>query len=181
MKIQVDNYKFDKILSKMGNEYGKIRKGDEEPFEFMLYPMESNLLKLHRINKKRDDYCAIKAIKICLFTIDEYINDVEYDLDKFMDDNTKALANGLLMAFDPFTNEDLRAVINLDLNDKDELRKYFKDHIKCLIRIESSIEFWTKEYGASGYFMFTEDQFGAAVKRNDKMDFVVGGNIDIFS
>jgi len=175
VKKQVDNYKFDKILSKMGNEFGKIRKGDEEVYALMLFPMEGNILKLHRIDNKRDGYSAIKAIKICLFTIDGYLNDVEYDLENFIDDENKALTKGLLMAFDPFTNDEILNLLSdsMDMNDKDELRKYFKDPIKCLLKIESSIEFWTKEYGTSAYFNFIEGIMGNKIKNNEKMEFTV--------
>ncbi len=178
MKKQIDNYKFDKILSVMGNEYGKIRKGDEDDYSYLLLAMEGNLLKLYRIDNKKDSYSAIKAIKICLFVIDSYINDVEYDLDKFLDGDSKTFASGLLMAFDPFTNDKVKQAIAeyVDINDKGELKKYFKDPIKCLLRIESSIELWTKEYGSFGYFNLIENEIGDLVEHDDIMLFTAKVN-----
>ncbi len=173
--MEINNYKFEKISSVMGNEFGKIRKGDEEEHTHLLFAMESNLLKLYRFNDKRDDYSAIKAIKICLFTIDGYLNDIKYNLDKFLDDNNKDFVNGLLWVFDPFVNEVIKDSIceNIDLNNKSDLRKYFENPVKCLLRIEKSIELWTKEFGPVGYFKFLEDQVGNAIAHDDTMDYLV--------
>jgi len=37
---------------------------------------------------------------------------------------------------------------------------YYKTLIKCLLRIEKSIDLWTKELGINGYFTFLENTFG---------------------
>jgi len=44
---------------------------------FMLFPMEGNLLKIHRQNEKRNGRRVIEAIHICLLTVDGYFRFLE--------------------------------------------------------------------------------------------------------
>ncbi len=52
------------------------------------------------------------------------------------------------MAFDPFTNEEVRAVIaessGIDLDDSDSLRDYYAEPIRCMLRIKESVDTWEK-------------------------------------
>lgn len=45
--------------------------------------------------------------------------------------------------------------------------------MKCLLRIEKSIELWTKELGVNGYFKFIEDQIGHLIEKDEKMDYTI--------
>lgn len=175
MKKHVDYYKLEKISSKMAKEFGMIKRGDEELYSFMLHPMEGNLLKLHRKDTARNGRCAIEAIRMCLLKIDGYINETDYDFSIFITDENKALLEGILMSFDPFTNPEVSSIASrtCDLNSSEDLKRYFTTPVKCLLRIEKSIELWTRELGINGYFNFIEDQIGYFVKKDEKMNYTV--------
>ena len=118
---------------------------------------------------------AIEAIKAALFIIDGYINQIEYNLTGFTSDDNKAYLNAILMGIDPFTNNELFDILTdmYDLQSPDGLRAYFTLPIKCLLRIEQSIQLWTKNNGVSGYFDFLENHLGNAVPSNDKMEYII--------
>ena len=133
------------------------------------------MLKLHRENEKRDSRRAIEAIHICLLAIDGYLTDTEYDLGTLLSEENEALAKGLLMSFDPFTNEEVREVLgeNYDLDSKEDLESYFQEPVKCLLRLEKSIETWSKARGNDGYFNYVEDLMGDSIKRDLEMNYSV--------
>ena len=173
MKKPVDNFKLERISSRMAKDFGTIHKGEEDMYSFMLHPMEGNLLKLHRKSPKRNGRHAIDAIHMCLLIIDGYIRKIEYDFTKFTNAQNKAFLDGLLASFDPFTNQELFDAANTayDLDSCPDLRALFENPVKCLLRIEKSIELWTKELGVNGYFNFIENHIGYIVENDDKMDF----------
>jgi hypothetical protein len=112
---------------------------------------------------------------MCLLRIDGYINGIEYDFGRFATDENQALLGGLLASFDPFTNQEIFDVANktYDLNSTDSLKKLFETPVKCLLRIQKSIELWTGEFGTNGYFDFIEEQIGHLVENDDKMDYTI--------
>lgn len=163
----------------MAQKFGSMKKGEEEEHALFMFTMESNLLKLHRVDEKRDSRRAIEAIHICLFTIDGYLTDTEYDMSLFLSDENQALANGLLMSFDPFTNDEIRDVLGegCQLDAEETLESYFEEPVKCLLRIEKSIEMWLKARGTDGYFQYIEDLMGDAVKRDTRMEYAIPEDI----
>ncbi len=175
MQKYVNYYKLERISSRMAKEFGTIKKGDEELYSFMLHPMEGNLLKLHRKDSARNGRQAIEAIRMCLLKIDGYINRIDYDFSRFITCENKALTEGLLLSFDPFTNQEVFSIASqtYDLTSSEGLQKYFATPVKCLLRIEKSIELWTGEFGANGYFNFIEDQIGNLVEKDEKMDYTI--------
>lgn len=112
---------------------------------------------------------------MCLLKVDGYIRGVEYSFDNVMNDENKALLDGLLAGFDPYTNEEIRDAIQkiCDLNAPDEVKAYFETPVKCLLRIEKSVELWTKNLGTNGYFSFIEESLGKHVKDDEKMNFSI--------
>lgn len=174
-KKKLNRYNFDKISSRMAQRFGSIKTGEEEDHAFFLLPMESNLLKLHRENEKRDSRRVIEAIHISLLTIDGYLTDTEYDIDSFLSEENQALAKGLLMSFDPFTNEEIRLALGTDgcPDSPEKLEAYFEEPVKCLLRLEKSVGLWLKERGNNGYFQYVEDLLGDTIKRDTRMEFAV--------
>ena len=172
---KVDFSTFERISSNMAKEYGTIKKGTEESYGFCLYPIERNLLKINRKHKINNGRRAIEAIKLSLFIIGGYINGTEYNLGGFIDDENKAYLDGVLMGVDPFSNVELNGILSeiYDLKSTDDLRKYFSLPIKCLLRIEQSMQLWTKNGGVTGYFDFLENTLGHTVSNDDKMDFII--------
>lgn len=175
MKKQLNRYKFDKISGMMSKEFGKIEKGREDDYDMLFAPMEGNLLKLHRENGERNGRRAIEAIHVCLLLIDGYLTDTEYDLNGYRTPENEAFVTGLLMSFDPFTNEEVKEVASeyWDLASPSDLRSYFQTPVLCLLRIEKSIELWTKNMGVNGYFDFLEQTIGSIVSKDQKMNYTV--------
>lgn len=179
MEKKINRYNFDKISGRMAQKFGTIKKGEEEKYAIFMFPMESNLLKLHREDEKRDSRRAIEAIHICLLTIDGYMTDTQYDLSSFLSEENQALAKGLLMSFDPFTNEEIRVSLGKDhrFDSAETLKDFFEKPVKCLLRIEKSIEIWMKARGIDGYFQYIEDLMGDAVKKDTKMEYAVSAQL----
>lgn len=175
MKKQLNRYKFDKISGMMSKQFGKIEKGRENDYDMLFAPMEGNLLKLHRENGERNGRPAIEAIHVCLLLIDGYLTDTEYDLNGYRTPDNEAFVTGLLMSFDPFTNEEVKAAASKywDLETPSGLRSYFQAPVVCLLRIEKTIDLWTKNRGPNGYFDFLEQTIGSIVSRDQKMNYAV--------
>ncbi|MCI8586281.1 MAG: hypothetical protein HFI92_10415 [Lachnospiraceae bacterium] len=175
MKERVNQYKFDKISSIMQKTFGTIRRGEEDSYDMLLFPMEGNMLKLYREKKSRNGRRAQEAVRICLFTIDGYLEGKEYDTTAVAAPESQELAHGLLMSFDPFTNDEVRNALeeHLNLDSVEGLRVYYKVPVMCLLRIEKSIELWNKEMGPEGYFLFLEEHMGSMVKDDGEMHYSV--------
>ena len=105
--------------------------------------------------------------------IDGYINGCEYDLSKFRTPANEPLVKALLMSFDPFINEELHEALKneYDWRSPEVLRSYFIKPIQCMLRIEESIQLWTKRNGSDGYFIFLEEFIGHMVPQDTKMNF----------
>lgn len=172
----MQQYQFEKIYSQMKKEFGKIRHGEEDFHSMTLFPIEGNLLKTHRQNPASNSRRLREAIALALFDIKSYYTGEEISVDKFRDENNQKLEHAILMAFDPFTNEELRITLTeqteIDLADRTILHDYYKEPIICLLRIKESVDTWEKQMGANGYFDFLENYMGHEI-RGDKMEFSV--------
>lgn len=175
--MKVNQYQFDKISKHMENEFGKIRKGEEQYHEMMFFPMEGNLLKTYRANSNANSRRLLEAISIVLYQIKEYLDEESYDVKRFKNQDNTMLAHALLMAFDPFTNEEIKTVLEtektLDLSKKEELKEFYKEPVMCINRIKDSVEMWEKRGGANGYFDFIEATIGKFVKQDEELKFSV--------
>jgi len=174
LKTKINSYNFNKIPSNMAKEFGTMQKGEEMKYYMVLFPMEGNLLKISRLHGIKSGREVSAAIRICLFTINGYLKNVEYDLAEYETEENRHFVHALLMSIDPFTNDELKKIVGgeYDLNSADELRKYFTLPVMCLLRIEKSVELWSREYGNTGYIDFMERQIGRMVKRgDDTMDY----------
>jgi hypothetical protein len=175
IKKQVNTYNFKKISSRMTKEFGTIEKYNERNYAKLLFPIESNLLKINRIHNINSGSRADEAICMCLLMIDGYINRVEYDLDPYISDTNKPFLSALLTSFDPFSNARMMPYLEgkYDMQSREGLIEYFEAPVKCLLRIQKSIEFWTKEYGGNGYFNYLEGQIGEIVPHDDVMSSII--------
>lgn len=172
----MEYYQFEKIFSQMEKEFGKIKSGQEERHEMMLLPLEGNVLKIHRKQHSSNSRSLREAIALVLFVIKERYTGQTFNTDSFRDDHNKRLEKALLMAFDPFTNEEINELIisqtNIDLSNPDELRDYYTEPILCLLRIKESIDKWVKHNGSNGYFDFIEQFMGPKI-HGDEMKFSI--------
>ena len=181
MKIKVNFSQFDGIVSKMAREYGTISRKATEDYAMLLFPYEKNMMIVHRTKRINNGRRAMEAIRICLFRIQEYITGNKYDISPFITEEAAQYAEGLFMSFDPFVNEDIRAIVesDYDLSDAKQLKDYFALPIRLLLRLEKSMELWTEEYGAEGYFNFLEEQISDLIDWSDtSMSFALPFNQD---
>ncbi len=168
----MDRYQFEKIYAEMGKEFGVIRKGREEEYAMQLFPMESNALKIHRINPRANSRRMKEAIALALFDVKGRCENITYDVDKFRDEDNGCLEKALLMAFDPFENEEIKACLGEQLETM-KLREYYREPVMCLLRIKDSIDTWEKNVGVDGYFKFIENHMGSQIEHDTKMNFAV--------
>jgi len=168
----MQQYQFERIYSQMEKEFGKVKKGDEESHAMMLFPMESNALKIHRLQPKANSRRMREAIALVLFDIKGIYEGKKYDTESQRDEGNQALERGLLMAFDPFTNDEIKELLKDDLETMD-LRGYYREPIRCLLRIKDSVDLLEKKAGSDGYFEFIESHMGAKINRDDKMNFAI--------
>lgn len=169
-------YQFERIFSQMEKEFGKVKSGQEEYHAMMLMSLESNALKIHRKYPSANSRSLREAIALVLFDVKEQCTGQIINTDSFRDDDNNRLEKALLMAFDPFTNEELKEVIasqtTIDLSDYDQLHAYYVEPVSCLLRIKESIDKWIKQNGSDGYFDFIEQFMGSKI-HGDEMKFSI--------
>jgi len=175
--IFMNQNQFEMITRNMQKRYGKIRNGDEEIHSMMLFPMESNLLKVYRKHQEANSRRLKEAILLALYQVSDRLTGAKTDVGKFESSENLLLRDALLSAFDPFANEEIAAVLQeegqLDLNDRDVLEKYYKEPVLCLLRIRDSVEHWEKRGGSNGYFEFLNEWLGGKVPDDGKMNFSI--------
>ncbi|MDC7288173.1 hypothetical protein NXH76_10185 [Blautia schinkii] len=169
-------YQFEKIYSQMEKEFGRIRKGEEDLYAMLLLPLEGNALRVHRKYPDSNSRRLREAIALVLFDIKSRYSGESIDVEKFRNADNERLEKALLMAFDPFTNDEIMEILSPEIqeaeNDKEALYQYYKLPIMCLLRIKDSIDLWEKNSGANGYFDFIEGYMGAEIQ-GDEMKFSV--------
>lgn len=172
----MQHYQFEKIFSQMEKEFGKVKSGQEEYHAMMLMSLESNVLKVHRKYPSSNSRRLREAIALVLFDVKERCTGQSIDTDSFRDDDNQRLEKALLMAFDPFTNEEIKEFITsqttIDISNPDQLHSLYIEPVSCLLRIKESIDIWIKENGMDGYFNFIEQFMGAKIN-GDEMEFCV--------
>lgn len=172
----MQQYQFDKIYSQMEKEFGKIMRGQENSHSMLLFPMETNVLKIYRKNPASNSRRLREAIALVLFDLKSRYTGEEFSLDNFRNEDNQKLEQALLMSFDPFTNEEVRTILtettSVDLEDHDFLHDYYAEPIICLLRIKTSVDTWEKRMGSNGYFDFLEDTIGIQIS-GDEMHFSI--------
>ena len=169
-------YQFERIFSQMGKEFGKIKRGEEDSYSMLMFPMEGNALKIHRKFPLSNSRRLREAIALVLFDIKEKYTGEENDTSEFRNEDNERLEKALLMAFDPYTNKDIMEVLKKQfrINEltQEILKKYYKNPVMSLLRIKESVDTWEKQLGMDGYFNFIEDFIGSQVTGN-KMEFTI--------
>lgn len=168
-------YQFERIYAQMEKEFGKIKKGDEEKYSMLLFPLESNALKIYRANPSSNSRRLREAIALVLYDIKGHYTKEKYDIEAFRNEDNEKLEKALLMAFDPFSNEEIKEIIG-EQTEAAKLHEYYKVPVMCLLRIKDSIDTWEKRLGANGYFLFAEENIDTQISGN-RMDFSIMTNI----
>ena len=150
----MNQYQFEQVCRRMEKRYGKIRKGRESQYEETLRAIESNLLAVRACDSRR----VLEAVPLALYAVESRLTGQEYDLSAFENPENLKLKHAILMAFDPFTNAELRkeaeSEYGWNLDDGAELEAYYQRPAQCVLRIWDSAKKWIKERGSDGYFNF---------------------------
>ena len=161
-------YQFERIYSQMEKEFDKIRKGEEEAYSMLLMPLEGNVLKVHRKFPSSNSRRLREAIALALFDIKERYMGEKADTGKYRNEDNEKLEKALLMAFDPYTNEEVMELLKQQENteelSQEMLKSYYKLPVMCLLRMKDSIDTWERRSGANGYFNFIERYMGSQIK-----------------
>lgn len=163
----MQKYQFEKVYKTMKKEFGNIRKGEEDPYYALMYAMEGNALKVQRKNPKSNSYRMKEAITLVLWDIWNQLSDEITEVDEFRNEDNSKLEYALLMAFDPYTNQDIQDYIDQEIKDFD-LRKHYTCPVRALLRIRESIDIWEKRMGSDGYFKMYERDFGKLFSKDDE-------------
>ena len=170
-------FEFEKIARKMEKQFGKISKGDEESHAMVLFPMEGNLLKINRKYPASNSRRLREAIFITLHQIDSYLTGEKADTGSFENEDNIRLKDALMYVFDPFSNEEVKAILTekseLDLENREQLESYYREPVQCILRILDSVDHWEKRSGSNGYFQFMENWLGEKVPRDDKLNYAI--------
>ncbi len=173
----MNQYQFLQIIRRMEQRYGKMKKNQEGEYAMLLFPMESNLLKIHRMNPAANSRRLEEAIPLALYEVENRINEEPRDASSYENKENLLLKDALLKAFDPFASEEiasiLRVSMNADLEDREMLINYYKEPVICMLRIKDSVEYWLKSNGSDGYFDFLEEYLGDGVPHDDKMNYAI--------
>ena len=171
-------YQFERIYSQMEREFGRMRKGEEDVYSMLLIALEGNVLKIHREFPSSNSRRLREAIALVLFDIKGNCTGEKADTGNFRNEENERLEKALLMAFDPFVNENVMKVLKKKTRTREltqeMLKSYYKIPVMCLLRIKDSIDTWEKRSGADGYFDFIEGYMGSQIKGNE-MNFTVMG------
>jgi len=161
------------ITNKIKKEFGYIPKGQENNYASILYTFEANLLNKHRTTRIPSRR-ALDSVYMCLWVIEGYLRDEEFDFQHLLTPETEVYLNTLLQTFDPFTREEVREVLekSYDLTNKESLKRLLTPFAQSLNRLADSIELWNKKQGTNGYFRFLENNIGGAVKHEDQIHFL---------
>lgn len=173
----MNEYQFQQVARRMEKRYGKMKRNEEGKYACLLYPMESNLLKVHRRNPEANSRRLEEAIFLVLHEVEGRVSGGEVDTGQYENKGNALLKEALLQAFDPFTNEDISAVLqergNLSIETPENLEAYYKEPVICLLRIKESIEVWTKRNGSDGYFKFLEEWLGSEVAEDNQLNYSI--------
>lgn len=114
----------------MEREFGKIRKGGEERCAMLLMPMEGNALKIHRAFPASNSRRLREAIALVLFDVKEKYSGEKFDISNFRNAENERLEKALLMAFDPYTNDEIMKILNQQFQTDELLPEQLKDYYK---------------------------------------------------
>ena len=164
-------YQFERIYSQMEREFGRMRKGEEDVYSMLLIALEGNVLKIHREFPSSNSRRLREAIALVLFDIKGNCTGEKADTGNFRNEENERLEKALLMAFDPFVNENVMKVLKKKTRTREltqeMLKSYYKIPVMCLLRIKDSIDTWEKRSGADGYFDFIEGYMGSQIKETE--------------
>lgn len=173
----MNQYQFEQIIRRTSKRFGKIPKGGENPYNTFFFTIEGNLLKVNRAHPECDSRCMLEAIPLALWAMEDRLEGRHSDTSAFENPENLLLKHAILMAFDPFTNEEVAALVRertgSDTPDQAVLNRIYGIPAKVLVRLQESVKIWMEIKGLDGYFVYLRGSIGPHVSRDDKMKFTI--------
>lgn len=158
---------------------GRSEKAKKQTYAMLLLPMEGIVLKIHREFPESNSRRLREAIALVLFDVKGNCSGEKYDTGNFRNEENERLEKALLMAFDPYTNEEIMELLKeqfqVDMLSQGQVKEYYRFPVMCLLRIKESIDTWEKHSGSDGYFDFIEGCMGREITGKD-MNFSIMGS-----
>lgn len=171
----MNQYQFEQVARRLEKKYGKIRKGEEERHEMLLFPMEGNLLKTHRKHPEANSRRLEEGLLLAPHDVEMRLTGERKDVGRFENRENLLLKKALQQAFDPFENRELGEILErtegVDIRNAEGLEKYYKEPVICMLRIKESLELMLKKNGVDGYFDFIEGAIGNIIPDDEKMNY----------
>lgn len=166
--MKVNRYQFDSIVSKTKKEINPISRGQEEEFYFDYLALVE--IQVHKFQLKYDlkGRQVMEILRIVLFDIKSILDQQEYDYTNWEEDHYRECADSIETLFLPEKNPDLKNKLKQMLC---LTKEYFEMARKCIVRVHESVEQWTEDFGADGYFHFIEPFFGTEIQTD--LEFLV--------
>lgn len=170
--IEINNYKFDKIVSTLQKKVGNLTENEENRYNYELCTLEMHILQQH-MEKELMDRQVMEALKLVLFKVEGYLNNVEYEFEQLLDIESVELAEVIARLFIPFEEEILKVELSkkYDLNNKVCLSELFELPVKCILKIMKSVESWRKWSGSNGYLNFIKEQLNQLIGQMDTFEY----------
>lgn len=170
--LKLNAYKFDKILPDMQKKFGKIPDGSEADYNYELCSLEVHILEQH-LKQNLTDREVIEALKIVLLKVDERLNNKEYEYKHLIEKHSEEMAQILLKLIDPFENPALIKSFSdkYDFDKKEDLEQFYSLSVRCVLKIQKTVERWGKWKGTNGYLNFLNDQIHPILPKIDEYQF----------
>ena len=84
-------YQFGQITRRMERKYGKMGKNEEDRYAMLLFPMESNLLKIHRKEPGANSRRLEEAILLVLYEVENRTAEKNTDASNYENRENKLL------------------------------------------------------------------------------------------
>lgn len=172
----MNQYQFEKIEQRMAKQFGRMKRSELELYVCHMQVMETNMLRVLRKEASIKGDEVRNAILLTLHEINQRLRSEKEEMSEFEADVNLQLKHALLMAFDPYTNPEVRMVLDQKFGIREPEEDYYLVPVRSLLRILDSVNAWTKQYGKDGYRNLLEAQFGNNVT-DDELKFAVGSKL----
>jgi len=150
-------YDLKRVLTRCDKEFGIIKKGTEDDYNPQLDILEHYIYNIYE-QFSITDMSLLNIIPYVIYDLKSHIDDREYDYSEILSESEVKALTMLESSFNPYKSEKLKKVLkNIDLENKDDLKKLFTLPIICLRRIYDSVLYWHEVYGKNGYFKMLEE------------------------
>ena len=174
----MDRFKFDSIIRKTEQRYGKVPSNEEKKYRDMALSLELPMYLVRHVVPEFTSMEFIDSAKLCLHDISRKIAGEWKASDGICVPGTEKLVSNealvgfenLLNAYDPYINADgggnrkrFRELAK-GRSVKSAVEEYYRDPALCLLLMIESANACMKAYGSDGYFKHLEETIGPHVE-----------------